>query len=396
MDKTVVLGITGSIAAYKAAEIGSCLKKQGVDVFPVLTANACRFITPLTMETVCGRPAVENMWIKNAPHEVEHISLAKRADLFLIAPASADFLGKYAGGIADDMLTTSILATKAPVLIAPAMNTAMYQHPAVQQNMRTLRERGCLFVEPEAGLLACGDVGVGRLADVSAIVERALGLLCSKPRDLEGKKIIVTAGPTKEAIDPVRFVSNRSSGKMGFAIATAARDRGAQVILVSGPVELTPPRDVEFLPVVSTAQMRDAVLSHFDDCDIVIKAAAPADFKPAEVQSHKIKKNGKEGLSVEMVSTPDILKELGERKKNQILVGFAAETQDVLNYAMDKLERKNLDMIVANDVTLPGSGFGSDTNIVTIITRKGRKALDRMDKVQVAHHVLDEVLTLGR
>ncbi|MGI6168333.1 MAG: bifunctional phosphopantothenoylcysteine decarboxylase/phosphopantothenate--cysteine ligase CoaBC [Christensenellales bacterium] len=396
MAKTVVLGITGSIAAYKAAEIGSRLKKEGVEVFPVLTENAARFITPLTMETICGRPAVESMWDRNAPHEVEHISLAKRADLFLIAPASANFMGKYVGGIADDMLTTSILATKAPVLIAPAMNTGMYQHAAVQENMQRLRERGCLFIQPEAGLLACGDVGVGRLAEVSDIVERALGLLCSKPKDLAGKKVIVTAGPTKEAFDPVRYISNRSSGKMGFAIATAARDRGAQVVLVSGPVELTPPRDVEFVPVVSTSQMRDAVLGHFEDCDIVIKAAAPADFMPAEVQDNKIKKGGKDYLSVQMVPTPDILQELGERKKGQILVGFAAETQDVIAYAMDKLERKNLDMIVANDVTLPGSGFGSDTNIVTMITRKGRKALDRMGKAQVAHHVLDEVLALGQ
>ncbi|MGI6174925.1 MAG: bifunctional phosphopantothenoylcysteine decarboxylase/phosphopantothenate--cysteine ligase CoaBC [Christensenellales bacterium] len=391
-QRCVALGVSGSIAAYKAAELASALVKQEIAVDIVMTDNAARFITPLTFESITNRPVTYSMWQDKAQFEVEHISIAKRADLFLIVPATANVIGKYAHGVADDMLTTTLLATRAPVLIAPAMNTNMYLHEAVQLNMQTLRERGVLFVEPKVGRLACGDEGIGKLADVETILEAALGILYPK-KDLAGRRVLITAGPTREAIDPVRYISNRSSGKMGFALARAAQMRGAQVVLVSGPVNLKPPYGVELVRIESVQQMYDAVLSRFDDCDMVIKAAAPADFTPLSVQTEKIKK--KDGCrTLQLQDTPDILKSLGAKKQAQVLIGFAAETQNVEGYAQQKLTDKRLDMIVANDVTKEGAGFDTDTNIASVITKQGIRHFERMPKEELAHRILDIVTEL--
>lgn len=385
----MVLGVTGSIAAYKAVEIASRLKKRGVGVYVIMTRSACEFVTPLTFETITAHPAACDMFHRETPWEVEHVSLAKRADVFLVAPASANFIGKYCHGIADDMLTTTAMAARAPMLIAPAMNTNMYLSAANQDNMRTLAERGVRFVEPDSGLLACGDIGPGRLAGVDAIVETTMGLLFPK-RDYEGLRVMVTAGPTREAIDPVRYISNRSSGKMGYAVAAAAAGRGAKVTLISGPVHLAPPAGVEVVQVQSTQEMYEAALDCFERCDVAVKAAAPADFTPCERVDHKIKK-GEGDLVLALRKTPDILSALGERKQKQFLCGFAAETNDVEAYAQGKLERKNLDMIAANDVTRPGAGFDVDTNAVTLFFREGGKLECEGTKRQVAETLLDEI-----
>jgi phosphopantothenoylcysteine decarboxylase/phosphopantothenate--cysteine ligase len=391
-QRCVALGVSGSIAAYKAAELASALVKQKIAVDVVMTDNAARFITPLTFEAITNRPVTYSMWQDKAQFEVEHISIAKRADLFLIAPATANVIGKYAQGVADDMLTTTLLATRAPVLIAPAMNTNMYLHEAVQANMQALRERGVLFAEPKVGRLACGDEGIGKLADVDTILEAALSILHTQ-KDLAGRRVLITAGPTREAIDPVRYISNRSSGKMGYALARAAQMRGAQVVLVSGPVNLNPPYGVELVRIESVQQMYDAVLSRFDACDLVIKAAAPADFTPLSAQTDKIKK--KDGcLTLQLQGAPDILKSLGAKKQAQVLIGFAAETQNVEGYARQKLADKRLDMIVANDVTKEGAGFDTDTNIASVITKQGIQHFERMPKEELAHRILDIVTEL--
>lgn len=389
--KNVVLGVTGSIAAYKACDIVSRLRKQGVDVHVILTRAGAEIITPLALETMSANPVVVDMFHRENPWEVEHISLAKRADVFLVAPATANFLGKAAHGIADDMLTTTILATRAPVLVAPAMNVNMYENPVVQENIALLKKRGWHFIEPDAGLLACGDVGKGRLAEPEAIVAAAMELLYPR-RDLAGKHVLVSAGPTQERIDPVRYITNRSSGKMGYAIAEAAAARGARVTLISGPVTLPVPEGVERVNVISSQDMFEAVHAAFDSCDGLIMAAAPADFTPAAFAEQKIKKNGREGMTLELAATRDILKSIGERKRHQRVMGFAAETEHLAENAAKKLEAKNLDMIAANDVTAAGAGFAVDTNAVTLYKRDGSSEQSgTMPKRALADWLLDRL-----
>lgn len=390
--RTVVLGVTGSIAAYKAAEIISGLHKLSLDVRVILTEGGAQFITPLTLETLSRAPVYTDQFSREAPYEVEHIALAKLADVFLIAPATANFIGKAANGIADDHLTTTFLATRAPVLIAPAMNVNMYNHPAMQKNMETLRERGCTFIEPAEGLLACGDTGKGRLAPVEEILAAVQAAL-NRKQDLAGRRILVTAGPTREAIDPVRFLSNRSSGKMGFAIAEAAVRRGASVRLIAGPVQLPTPPGVEREDIVSSAELFRAVERAFPACDALIMAAAPADFTISDISQQKIKKHG-EGLSLSLTPTADILARMGEHKTHQVLMGFAAETQELERNAKDKLARKRLDFIAANDVTAPGVGFAGDTNAVTLYDAEGGCACSgMMQKAALADWLLDALVS---
>ena len=390
--KTIVVGVTGGIAAYKAAELVRLLVKDGAFVRVIMTKNAQEFITPLTLQTLSGNPVATETFNLTQESEIGHIRLADTADLILIAPASADVIGKLAHGIADDLLTTVLLATMAPVLVAPAMNVHMYAHPAVQENIRILGQRGYRFVEPSEGFLACGYEGKGRLADPEDIVEEVRAALTKK--DLSKERIIVTAGPNAEPIDPVRFITNRSTGKMGFAMARVAWRRGADVTLISGPTSLAPPRGVRFYPVRTALEMQQAILSSYSDATMVISAAAIADYRPAYVAPQKIKKQ--EGnFSIEMTRNPDILAGLSPQKGNRLLIGFATETENVLQNAMRKLHKKNLDMIVANDVTQEGAGFAHDTNIVTLIDRSERmETLPLMSKDEVAHTVYDRLLTL--
>ncbi len=386
--KGVVLGVTGGIAAYKACDIVRGLKKLGANVRVVMTKSAKEFIAPLTFETLTGNQVYfdnfEKAW------EIGHISLAKFADLTIVAPATANIIGKMASGIADDLLSTSLMAMTTPVLIAPAMNSGMWRNPATQRNVEILKNWGYYFVGPDSGELACGDSDVGRMSAPAEIVEYAVRIL-TKRRDYEGKTVLVTAGPTREMLDPVRFLSNRSTGKMGYAIAEAARDRGAKVQLVTGPVDIKAPAGVDVTPVISTKDMFDAVTRLAVHADVVIQAAAPADFTPESVADHKIKKTG-EGMTLPLVSTPDIAKHIGKDKRpDQVFVAFAAETENAVENAIGKRERKNADIIVANDVTRPGAGFGVDTNIVTIITEAGKRALPMLSKRDVADEILNEV-----
>ena len=396
LKKCVVLGVTGGIAAYKACELLRLLQKQGMDVYVVMTKNACRFVTPLTFETLSGHPVAVDTFDRPATWEVEHIALAKRADIFLIAPATANIIAKMACGIADDMLSTTVLATRAPVMIAPAMNTGMWENPATQDNLRTLMARGVRVVAPASGHLACGDSGAGKLEDVEVIVRQAVQVLQgSQRRDMEGLRVMVTAGPTREPLDPVRYISNRSSGKMGYAIARAAARRGAQVTLLSGPVSLPKPEGVEVVPILTTQELLERAGERVDAQDVLIQAAAPAVYRAKEIAPQKIKKQGGAGMTLELVENPDVAAALGQRKQpHQVFVGFAAETNDVQAHARDKLARKNLDMIVANDVTRPGAGFDVDTNIVTLMTGEGSIALELMTKDEVAQRILDRVLEL--
>lgn len=392
----VVLGVTGGIAVYKACELLRLLQKRGIDVFVVMTQNACRFVAPLTFETLSGQPVAVDTFDRPRTWEVEHIALAKRADLFLIAPATANIMGKMACGIADDMLSTTVMATRAPVLVAPAMNTGMWENAAVQQNVKTLRARGVEIVAPVSGHLACGDNGAGKLEDVAVIAERACELLFAK-KDMEGLRVMVTAGPSREALDPVRYISNRSSGKMGYAIAQAAQKRGAEVTLLSGPVAIEAPQGVKLVPFTTTQELLDRASELAQEQDLLIQAAAPADYRAKEVAPQKIKKQGGEPMTFTLVENPDVAATLGKAKRSgQVFVGFAAETNDVLAHARDKLARKNLDMIVANDVTRPGAGFDVDTNIVTLITKDGQEALPMMSKAEVAQRILDRALALRR
>lgn len=392
----VILGVTGGIAVYKACELLRLLQKRGIDVFVVMTQNACRFVAPLTFETLSGHPVAVDTFDRPQTWEVEHIALAKRADLFLIAPATANIMGKMACGIADDMLSTTVMATRAPVLIAPAMNTGMWENAAVQQNVKTLRARGVEIVAPVSGHLACGDSGAGKLEDVAVIAERACELLFAK-RDMEGLRVMVTAGPSREALDPVRYISNRSSGKMGYAIAQAAQKRGAEVTLLSGPVAIEAPQGVKLVPFTTTQELLDRASELAQELDLLIQAAAPADYRAKEIAPQKIKKQGGEPMTFTLVENPDVAATLGKAKRSgQVFVGFAAETNDVLAHARDKLARKNLDMIVANDVTRPGAGFDVDTNIVTLITKDGQEALPMMSKAEVAQRILDRALALRR
>lgn len=391
--KTVVLGVTGGIAAYKACDLVSRLRKKGIIIHVILTKHACEFVRPLTFEVLSGARAVTDQFNRDFPWEVEHITLAKAADVFAVVPATANILGKYAHGIADDMLSTTLLATRAPVLFAPAMNTAMYENPAVQDNIAALRARGCLFVEPASGHLACGDTGRGKLADVEVIEQAILDALTEK--DMKGLRVTVTAGPTREALDPVRFLSNHSTGKMGYAIARSAKMRGAEVTLVSGPVALPPVDGVHMVPVTSARDMREAVMEALPQSDFVIKAAAVGDYRPAEFQNDKIKKHD-DDMSVALVRNPDILAEIGQnRRDDQVICGFSMETRDLVENSTKKLKSKNCDVIVANNLKVEGAGFAGDTNVVTLLYRDGtREPLELMGKDDVADILLDRLLVL--
>lgn len=390
----IVMGVTGGIAAYKACEVVSRLKKLGHEVDVIMTENATRLVAPLTFETLSKRPVCVDTFTRTESWDVKHISLAQKAELFLVAPATANLMAKLACGIADDMLTTTLLATKAPILLAPAMNTGMWTAEATQANLRTLQARGVHFVGPESGFLACGDIGAGRMSEPAQIVEAAEKLLHPR-RDLEGLRVLVTAGPTMERIDPVRYLTNDSSGKMGYAIAAAAQARGASVTLVSGPVHLTAPAGVSVVPVMSTQNLYDAMMTHCASQDVIIQAAAPADYRPAVMAPEKLKKQDGQPFVLTLVENPDVAKAVGEQKKpGQILVGFAAETEHLLENAQKKLDKKHLDMIVANDVTQAGAGFGVDTNIVTLISHQGMKSLPLLSKTEVADRILDQVAVL--
>lgn len=393
--KSVVLCVTGGIAAYKAADLTSRLKKMGAEVFIIMTQSATEFITPLTLEVLSGNRVIVDMFNRDFPWEVEHISLAKRADVFVVAPATANVIGKAAHGIADDMVTTTLMATKAPLVIAPAMNTGMYENPVVQQNISILKERGAIFVEPASGRLACGDTGKGKLADPEQIAQTIAQ--AATEQDLAGLSVLVTAGPTREAMDPVRFLSNHSTGKMGYAIARDARMRGAKVTLVSGPVALDAPDGVEVVPVVSACDMHDAVISRLPEADWVIKAAAVGDYRPKQAADDKLKKKNSE-LQVELVRNPDILAEIGRIKQaHQLVCGFSMETRDLLDNSRSKLEKKNCDMMVANNLKTAGAGFAHDTNVATILYRDGSaEPLSLMQKDDLADLVLDRLLTLSR
>lgn len=390
----IVMGVTGGIAAYKACEVVSRLKKLGHEVDVIMTENATRLVAPLTFETLSKRPVCVDTFTRTESWDVKHISLAQKAELFLVAPATANLMAKLACGIADDMLTTTLLATKAPILLAPAMNTGMWTAEATQANLRTLQARGVHFIGPESGFLACGDTGSGRMSEPAQIVEAAEKLLHPR-RDLEGLRVLVTAGPTMERIDPVRYLTNDSSGKMGYAIAATAQARGASVTLVSGPVHLTAPAGVSVVPVMSTQNLYDAMMTHCASQDVIIQAAAPADYRPAVMAPEKLKKQDGQPFVLTLVENPDVAKAVGEQKKpGQILVGFAAETEHLLENAQKKLDKKHLDMIVANDVTQAGAGFGVDTNIVTLISHQGMKSLPLLSKTEVADRILDQVAVL--
>ena len=391
--KTVVLGVTGSIAAYKIANLASMLVKQHADVHVIMTENAVNFINPITFETLTSNKCLVDTFDRNFQYNVEHVALAKRADLFMVAPASANVIGKIAGGIADDMLTTTIMACKAPKLIAPAMNTNMFENPIVQDNIRKLEQYGYEIISPATGYLACGDTGAGKLPSEETLFSYIMRELHYE-KDMAGKKVLVTAGPTIEAIDPVRFISNHSTGKMGYAIAKCAMERGAEVTLITGKTALSQPPFVKVISVVSASDMYEAVKANSGDADYIIKAAAVADYTPAATAEDKIKKSG-ENMNISLVPTEDILKYLGEHKKpGQVLCGFAMETKDLLENAKKKLEKKNADMIVANNLKVEGAGFGTDTNVVTLIKRDGVKELPLLSKEEVAKAVLDELIKL--
>lgn len=389
--KTVVLGVTGSIAAYKMANVASMLVKKGCNVNVIMTKNATNFINPITFEELTKNKCLVDTFDRNFQYSVAHISLATRADAFMVAPASANVIGKIANGIADDMLTTTIMAAKCPKIISPAMNTNMFENPIVQDNLKKLESYGYTVIQPESGRLAEGMSGKGRLPKEQTLVDYIERALADK-QDLKGKKVLVTAGPTQEAIDTVRYITNHSSGKMGYAIAKAAMLRGAEVTLVSGQVNIEPVPFVKTISVVSAKDMFEAVKKEFANTDIVIKSAAVADFRPAVVSDNKIKKGRDEKMSIELERTDDILKFLGEHKKeNQFICGFSMETENMIENSRKKLEKKNLDMIVCNNLREQGAGFQTDTNKVTIIDRNATKELELMSKAEVAIKILDEI-----
>lgn len=389
-NKYVVLGVTGSIAAYKTASLASALKKLHCDVQVIMTKNAANFINPVTFETLTGNKCLIDTFDRNFSFEVEHISVAKRADLVLVAPASANVIGKLAHGIADDMLTTTIMACRCKKLISPAMNTAMFENPVVQDNLNILKNYGYEVIEPASGYLACGDTGAGKMPEPETLLSYILREIAYE-KDLKGKKILVTAGPTQEAIDPVRYITNHSTGKMGYAIARAAMLRGADVTLVSGPVNLAAPPFVKTVPVKSAEDMFQAVTSVSDEQDAVIKAAAVADYTPVTVSAEKVKK--KDGdMSIPLRRTKDILKYLGEHKREgQFLCGFSMETEHMLENSQAKLKKKHVDMIVANNLKTAGAGFGTDTNVVTLITEDALQELPILSKDEVAHEILNRM-----
>ncbi len=389
--KTVLLGVSGGIACYKAAQLASDLVKQHANVHVVMTQNAAEFITPLTFETLTGNRSVLDTFDRNFPHEVKHISLAEQADLVLIAPATANVLAKLAHGLADDMLTTTVLACRCPKLAAPAMNTAMYENPVTQDNLATLRRYGWEILEPDAGRLACGATGRGKLPDPARLLE-AVAHRISHTQDMAGLHVLVTAGPTQEALDPVRYLTNHSTGKMGYAIARAAAARGAEVTLVSGPTSLPQPPYVDFVPVTSAQEMCQAVQARSAAQEIIIKAAAVADYRPTQTAAEKMKKSG-DGLTLELARTEDILAWLGRnRRPGQFLCGFSMETQDLVENSRKKLDKKHADLIAANSLREPGAGFGTSTNVLTLITRDAVTPLPMLSKDAAAHRLLDEIL----
>ena len=394
-NKTVVIGVSGGIAVYKACDIVSRLKKLNANVHVIMTNNATEFVTPLTFQSLSQNYVVNDMFEEPKTWDVEHISLAKKADVFLIAPATANVIGKIANGICDDMLSTTVMATTGKVLIAPAMNTNMYRNPILQRNITILKELGYNFVDPESGRLACGDVGEGKLAQPEVIVNEVVNLLTDEEKDLQGQKIMITAGPTVESIDPVRYLTNRSTGKMGYAIAKQAANRGAEVTLVSGPTNIAPPSNIKKLIKIESAKdMYNAIIENFDDNQVIIKSAAVADYKPKTYSDKKIKKND-DDLVIKLDRNKDIAYELGKIKKDKILVGFAAETNDIIENAKGKIQKKNFDFIVANDLTEEGAGFGTDTNIVKIIDKEGNiNKYPQMKKDEVANVILDKVKSL--
>ena len=393
--KKIALGVTGGIAVYKAVDLVSRLRKQGAEVRVIMTEHAQQFVTPLTFKEISGNKVAVSMWDSNQEFNVEHISLANWADAFVVAPATANILAKMASGIADDLLSTTLLAAQAPIIVCPAMNTGMYQNPITQENIAKLEAHGVTVMPPAVGYLACGVSGPGRLPEPQQIVEFIDDFFAKKDGDMVGLKVLVTAAGTREPIDPVRFVGNRSSGKMGYAIAQAAAQRGAEVLLVTGPSALAIPANVKGVKVETTNEMLEAVMEAYDKMDVVIKAAAVADYRPRDVADQKIKKKTDDALTVVMDKNPDILKELGARKAHQVLVGFAAETQNLLDNAREKIVKKNLDMIVANDVTAAGAGFNTDTNIVKFLYPSGEvRSLEQMAKTEVANLLLDAVMEL--
>ena len=394
MKANIVVGVTGGIAAYKAVEIVSRLGKLGAHVDVIMTDHATEFVTPLTFETISHNPVTRDTFKREQSWEVGHVSLAQKADLIIVAPATANLIAKMAHGIADDMLTTTLLATTAPVLLAPAMNTVMWQAAITQHNLQTLLGRGVHSIGPDSGLLACRDVGAGRMSEPDLIVAEAVRIL-AQAKDMAGLHVLVTAGPTREPLDPVRYLSNHSSGKMGYALAEAAAARGAAVTLVSGPTALPMPEGVSVVPVETTADLLDAMMRLCSAQDVIIQAAAPADYRFAQVSDKKLKKQSGEPLTLTMIENPDVAKAVAERKRaGQTLIGFAAETNDTLAHAREKRLRKGLDMIVANDVTQAGAGFGVDTNIATLITAQGETALPLMTKRAMAVEILQAVVAL--
>ena len=392
--KTVILGVTGGIAAYKAANLASMIKKQHADVHVIMTKNAGQFISPITFETLTGNKCLTDTFDRNFQFNVEHVELAKRADAAIVAPATANVIAKLAHGLADDMLTTTLLACQCPKLAAPAMNTRMYENPVTQDNLSTLKKYGWKVIEPAVGHLACGDTGAGKFPEETLILEHLLQAAAFS-KDLEGKKILITAGPTQEAVDPVRYITNHSTGKMGYALARMAMLRGAQVTLVTGPTALTPPPFVTVIPVKSARELFEAVTSRSEQQDIIIKAAAVADYRPAVISDEKVKKREGE-LTLELERTEDTLQFLGDRKREgRLRCGFAMETSDMEKKARKKLEKKNLDMIAANNVKVAGAGFGTDTNVITLITREGSRQLELMSKEAAAMEILDGLLKLA-
>ena len=387
-EKCVVLGVTGGIAVYKALDIVSSLKKSGIDVRVIMTKSATEFVSPITFQAISQNQVTIDMFEEPKAWEIQHISLAKKADILLVAPATANIIGKVSNGIADDMLSTTIMATKAKVIFSPAMNTNMYENPIVQENIKKLEKLGYEFIEPDSGRLACGDMGFGKFPKPEVIVEKVLKEI-HENKDLLNKKVLVTAGPTRANLDPVRFITNNSTGKMGYAIAKEARDRGAEVTLITGGTGEEAPLFINTIKISTNEEMYNEVLKVYENMDIVIKSAAVADFKAKEYSNHKIKKASSD-LELILTRDRDILMTLGEKKKNQVLVGFAAESQDLIKNAESKLKRKNLDYIVANDIKSKDTGFGSDQNKVTIIAKDGTKTeLDKMSKREVARHLFD-------
>lgn len=391
--KTVILGVTGSIAAYKAANLASMLKKQHADVQVIMTKNATQFMNPITFESLTGNKCLVDTFDRNFQFQVEHVALAKRADLAIVAPATANIMAKLAHGLADDMLTTTLLACRCPRLIAPAMNTRMYENPITQDNMDILRKYGFRIIEPAVGHLACGDTGAGKLPPETLLLECILDEIAME-KDMKGLHVLITAGPTMEAIDPVRFISNHSTGKMGYALARVCRRRGAEVTLVSGKTNLEAPYGVTLVPVTSAQDMFEAVSSRAKEQDMIIKAAAVADYRPVTVAENKIKKSPGD-MSIALKRTTDILAWLGEhRREGQVLCGFAMETEHMVEHAKEKLTRKHVDMIAANNVKVAGAGFGTDTNVVTLITEDGVEELAKMSKEEVASRIVDALLRI--